>query len=441
MLAADLNLNNHLTMHTPNPCSRRNFLKTGAALSAASVFAPTTGVFAAGSDTMRIALIGCGTRGTGAAKDCLKSSPGVEIVALADLFQDKLDKALESLKNELPAQVKIKPDNAFLGFDAYKTVLAMSEVNLVLLATPPAFRPEMVRATIEAGKHIFMEKPGAVDPVGIRSLMQSADLADQRKLSIVGGTQQRYIPHYLEILKRIHGGDIGPIVSGQSYWNWGSSDWHFEKRKPEWSDVEWQIRCWPYFVWLSGDHIVEQHLHNMDVINWGLGAHPVECLGFGGRQARTAPDYGNIYDHFTIDYVYPEGVRVMSMCSQVKGSHTRVGERFVGTRGTAWMNRNEGWIEGGKPFKWTAAVETGLVAEHAALIKSIRDRQPVNEARRLAESTLTVIMGRMAAYTGKVVTWDFARNQSQIDLRPKQKLELGPLPVPPVAIPGQGPLI
>ena len=204
--------------------------------------------------------------------------------------------------------------------------------------------------------------------------------------------------------------------------------------------MEWQIRCWPYFTWLSGDHIVEQHLHNMDCINWGIGTHPIACLGLGGRQARTSPDYGNIYDHFTVDFEYPDGVRVMSMASQIKGSYPRVGERLVGTKGIMWINRNEGWIEGEKPFKWTTEPETGLVAEHAALIKSIREGQPVNQCKRLAESTLTVIMGRMAAYTGKVVTWDFALNKSQIDLHP-QKIELGPLPVAPVAIPGKEPLI
>ena len=433
----EMNLTN---MNNSNAVTRRDFLKAGAALSAAAAVTSTTGVFAAGSDTMRIALIGCGHRGTDAAKNCLTASPGVEIVALADVFPDKIEKTLNSLKQTAAEQVKITPETCFTGFDAYQKVLALKQVNLVLLATPPGFRPEITRAAVEAGKHIFMEKPGAVDPVGVRSLMATADLADQKKLSIVVGTQQRYIPHYLEIMKRVHGGDIGRIVAGQAYWNWGSSDWHFEKRKPEWSDMEWQIRCWPYFTWLSGDHIVEQHLHNMDCINWGIGTHPIACLGLGGRQARTSPDYGNIYDHFTVDFEYPDGVRVMSMASQIKGSYPRVGERLVGTKGIMWINRNEGWIEGEKPFKWTTEPETGLVAEHAALIKSIREGQPVNQCKRLAESTLTVIMGRMAAYTGKVVTWDFALNKSQIDLHPK-KIELGPLPVAPVAIPGKEPLI
>jgi predicted dehydrogenase len=278
-----------------------------------------------------------------------------------------------------------------------------------------------------------------VDPVGVRSLMKSAALADQKKLSIVVGTQQRYQLQYLEVIRRIQDGQIGKIVGGQAYWNWGFTDWHFQKRQPGWSDMEWQIRCWPYFVWLSGDHIVEQHLHNMDILNWAIGSPPISCVGFGGRQARTSPEYGNIYDHFVIEYEYPGDLRVMSMCSQVKGSAQRVGERVVGAKGWTWTTRHEGYIRGESPWTYEGSVKGGLVEEHAALIKSVRNGQPINECKRLAESTLTVIMGRMAAYTTQVVKWDFALNQSQIDLRPP-KLEMGPLPVAPVAIPGQVPL-
>ena len=426
-------------MIDPYPLSRRNFLKTTATLSAAAL-APHVGVFAAGSDTIRIALVGCGERGTGAALDCLESSPGLELVAMADLFADKLGSSLAKIKEKYADKVKVNTDHQFLGFDAYRKVLALSEVDVVLFCTPPGFRPEMVRAAIEAGKHVFMEKPGAVDPVGVRSLLKSADLADQKKLSIVVGTQQRWQPQYQEILQRIQDGEMGRIIGGQAYWNWGFTDWHFQKRQPGWSDMEWQIRCWPYFVWLSGDHIVEQHLHNMDILNWAIGTHPVACVGFGGRQARTSPDYGNIYDHFVMDYEYPQGVRVMSMSSQIKGSDVRMGERVVGTKGVSWMTRGSGSIEGEKPYKYVGQPPSGMVTEHANLMRSIRENKPINECRRIAESTLTLIMGRMAAYTGRMITWEFAMNRSQLDLRP-QKYELGPLPVAPVAIPGETDMI
>jgi myo-inositol 2-dehydrogenase/D-chiro-inositol 1-dehydrogenase len=427
-------------MNTDSSLTRRHFLKSGAALSAAALATPTGGLFAAGSDSVRIALIGCGERGTGAANDCLESTPGVELIAVADLFPDRVEKCLTEVRKKYADRVKVKKEAIFLGFDAYQQVLAMKEVDVVLLATPPAFRPGFVRAALEAGKHIFMEKPGAVDPVGVRSLMKSADLADQKKLSIVVGTQQRYQGQYLEVMKRIHGGEMGKIVGGQAYWNWGFTDWHFQKRQPGWSDMEWQIRCWPYFTWLSGDHIVEQHLHNMDILNWAIGTHPVSCIGLGGRQARTSPDYGNIWDHFVVEFEYPEGVRVMSMSSQIKGSAVRIGERVVGSKGASWTTRQEGYIQGEKPYKYEGKVWSGLTEEHAALIRSIREGQPINECRRLAESTLTVILGRLAAYTGLQVRWDWVMNNSTLDLMPK-KLELGPLPVEPVAIPGQTELI
>ncbi|MCF7708090.1 MAG: Gfo/Idh/MocA family oxidoreductase [Verrucomicrobia bacterium] len=419
--------------------SRRNFIKSSAAASLAAA-ATSTGVFAAGSDTIRIALIGCGGRGTGAAINCLDSSDGLELVAMADLFEDRLDGSLSQLKGKHGDKVKVKSGSRFLGFDAYKKVLAMQEVDVVLLCTPPGFRPEMVRAAVEAGKHIFMEKPGAVDPVGVRSLIKSAEIADKKGLCIAVGTQQRCQPQYQEIIKRIHDGQLGKITGGQAYWNWGFTDWHFHNRQSTWSDMEWQIRCWPYFVWLSGDHIVEQHLHNMDIINWAIGAHPISCVGFGGRQARTSPAYGNIYDHFVIEYVYPEDVRVMSMCSQIKGSNVRVGERVVGAKGTSWTTRQGGYIKGDSPYEYQGNVPSGFVIEHADLIKSIRNGKQLNQCKRLAESTLTLIMGRLAAYTGRMISWDFAMNKSQLDLGPSE-YKLGELPVAPVAVPGETELI
>ncbi len=424
--------------------SRRDLLKAGAAASAGALVTQNSRSFAAGSDKMGVALIGCGSRGTKDAIDFLRSAPGLEMVAVADVFQDRIDSSLAKMNTNKASRgkVKVTPETSFLGFDGYKKVMAMKEVDVVMLTTPPAFRPQMVKAAIDAGKHIFVEKPGAVDPVGIRSLLASAELADKKRLSIVVGTQQRWQPQYLELIKRVHDGKLGDIVGGQAYWNWGSSKWHFEERKPEWSDMEWQIRCWPYFVWLSGDHIVEQHLHNMDILNWAIGSPPVQCLAVGGRQARTGPEFGNIYDHFTAEYLYPNGIRVMSMCSQIEGSTPRVGERVVCAKGSICTNRGEGYIEdtkGNRVYKYEDNIHSGEVAQCANLIKSIRQGKPINECKRLAESTMTVILGRMSAYTGRALNWKWALN-SKLDLSPA-KYELGDLPVRPVAIPGKVQLI
>ena len=422
--------------------SRRNLLKTGA-LSTVAVLSSSGRMFAAGSDRLRVAMVGCGSRGTKDGIDCLKANPAVELVAVAELLPDRVESSLKRLKKEHPDRVRVTPETIFLGFDAYKKVMAMDEVDIVLLLTPPGFRPQMVRAAVEAGKHIFMEKPGAVDPVGIRSLMESADIADRKGLSIVVGTQQRWQPQYQELIQRIHDGKLGEIVGGQAYWNWGSSKWHWEPRQAGWSDMEWQIRCWPYFTWLSGDHIVEQHLHNMDVINWAIGSPPISCMGMGGRQARTGPEFGNIYDHFTVEYLYPNGVRVMSMCSQIEGSTSRVGERVLCQKGATVTDRSMGYIEdtqGRKVYTYDDSIHSGEVTQFENLIGSIRNGEPINECRRIAETTMTLILGRMSAYTGRALRYDWAIHASRLDLSP-EKLEFGPLPVAPVAVPGQTKLI
>ncbi|MHC4646385.1 MAG: Gfo/Idh/MocA family protein [Planctomycetota bacterium] len=419
--------------------SRRDFIRTSAAVSLAAIGPGRSRIFAAGADKVRVGLIGCGSRGTGAARDCAKSSDSVEIVAVADLFQDRIDKSLEKLRKEVPDKVKVTKDMCFLGFDACEKVIG-SDVDVVLLATPPGFRPQHLKAAVEAGKHVFMEKPAAVDPVGVRSVIESSQLAEQKGLSIVAGTQQRRQPQYIEVMRRVHSGQMGEIVGGQCYWNWGSQDWHFQHRKPEWSDMEWQIRCWPYFLWLSGDHIVEQHLHNLDIINWAIGSHPVQCLGMGGRQVRTGPEYGNIFDHFAVEYEYPKGVRVMSMCSQIKATTSRVGERVVGTKGFCYTTRAAGYIEGRNPYKYEGPGANAMILEHADLINSVLDGKPINEGQQVAESTLTAIMGRMSAYTGRAVSWDWVMDSSKLDLTPP-KLEMGDLPVSPVPVPGHMQLV
>jgi predicted dehydrogenase len=355
---------------------------------------------------------------------------------MADLFQDRIDESLAKLREEAAEKVNVTPETCFIGFDSYGKVIGL-DVDIVLLTAPPHFRPAHLQAAVEAGKHVFMEKPVAVDPVGVRSIISSSELAAEKGLAIVAGTQRRHEAKYLELIKRIQAGWIGEIVAAQCCWNWDIQDWHFEKRKSEWSDMEWQIRCWPYFTWLSGDHIVEQHVHNLDVINWAIGSPPVKCMGMGGRQTRTGPEYGNIFDHFAVEYEYPGGIRVMSMCRQAKGTTERVAERIVGTEGVAY---SRGRIRGDRPWEFEGNSPNSYVQQHADLIKSICDGEPLNEGRNVAESTMTGIMGRMSAYTGRAVQWDWAMSVSKLDLTPP-KYEFGELPVAPVAIPGQTELI
>jgi predicted dehydrogenase len=409
---------------------RREFIKTTAAASLAAAMPRIPGAYASGSDTIRVGVVGCGGRGTGAAIDCLNSSLGVEVVAMFDLFSDRIESSLAKIKETHPDKVKVTPERMFTGFDGFKRLSALPEVNLVIMASPPGFRPMQLKAAVEGGKNVFMEKPVAVDPVGIRSVLASSDLAMKKGLAIVAGTQRRHQARYLDIMKRIHEGAIGELVGGQCYWNQG--DLWVKPREPGMSEMEWQCRNWLYFTWLSGDHIVEQHVHNIDVVNWAFRALPVKVMGMGGRQARTGPEFGNIYDHFAVEYEYPNGVRVMSMCRQTKGAADRVEERLVGTKGVAF---GYGEITGASPWKFEGEEQNPYVQEHADLIIAIRAGKPLNEGRRVAESTMCAIIGRMSAYTGRAINWDWAMNSSQLDLTP-QNYEFGPNPVDPVAVPG-----
>jgi predicted dehydrogenase len=414
---------------------RREFIKTTAAASLAAAMPRLYGAYAAGSDTMRVGVVGCGGRGTGAAIDCLNAAPGIEVVAMFDLFQDRIDSSLKEIRDKHPDKVKVAPERMFTGFDGYKKLSVLPEVDLIIMAAPPGFRPAHLRAAVEGGKHVFMEKPVAVDPVGVRSVISSAELAAQKGLAIVAGTQRRHQARYLELMKWIHEGAIGELVGGQCYWNQG--DLWVKQREPDMSEMEWQCRNWLYFTWLSGDHIVEQHVHNIDVINWAFQSLPVKVMGMGGRQARTGPEFGNIFDHFAVEYEYPNGVRVMSMCRQTKGAAERVEERLVGTKGVAF---GYGEIKSGAPWKFEGDEINPYVQEHADLIASIRSGKPLNEGRRIAESTMCAIIGRMSAYTGRAINWDWAMNSSELDLTPKT-LEFGPHAVDPVAVPGFTPLV
>lgn len=419
--------------------TRRDFLKgttASAALLGVGSLPFASGVFAAGSDELKVGLIGCGGRGTGAATDCVRSAPGVKIYAMGDLFQDRLEGSLARLTgNEaLKDKIDVAKNRCFWGFDAYEKVIA-SDVDMVILAEPPGFRPSHFRAAVEAGKHVFFEKPVAVDGPGVRAILEAGEIASRKKLGIVAGTIKRHQADYMATIKRIHDGEIGDILAAQCYYNTGEL-WN-HGRKPEWSDMEWQCRNWLYFTWLSGDHIVEQHIHNLDVMNWVIGAHPEKCVGIGGRQVRTDPAYGHIFDHFTVEYEYPNGVRLMSMCRQSDNCCNNVSERVIGTKGSSNCSKfiRLDLLRGAYEWKFDGEVPSPFVQEHTDLITSIREGNPLNEAQQIAESSLTAIMGRMSAYTGQEVTWEQALN-SQENLMP-EKLEFGPLALPPVAIPGK----
>jgi myo-inositol 2-dehydrogenase / D-chiro-inositol 1-dehydrogenase len=420
--------------------TRRDFLKTATTAAVGGAMVQTTSAFAgqraAGSDEIRIGVIGCGGRGTGAVDDAISSSPGVKLVAMGDMFADRLTESRARLTEKFADKIDVG-DRTFIGLDAYKKVIA-TDANYIILATPPGFRPIHLTEAVNGGKNIFTEKPVAVDGPGIRAVFAAYETAKAKGLAIAAGTQRRHQTGYLEAMQRIHDGAVGKIVSARCYWNQGGL-WKRD-RQPDWTDAEWQIRNWLYFTWLSGDHIVEQHVHNIDVVNWAMNAHPVSANGMGGRQVRTSPEYGHIFDHFAIDYEYANGTPLASQCRQIQGCANNVTESLVGEKGSVQLDNSGKYsITGPKGWTFTDKDNRPYVQEHADFIAAIRGGKPHNELKTVAESTLTAIMGRMSAYTGKVVTWDQALNSKE-ELMPAN-LTLGPLPTPPVAVPGQTPLI
>src|SRR5437762_1090632 len=429
--------------------TRREFLKTTAVAGTALAanWSLVGNVHAAGSDLIKVGLIGCGGRGKGAADNVLHSAPNVKIHALGDVFKDRLDDARNTLQKiaatdakvkELGNAVEVSDDRCFLGFDAYQNVIG-SGVDYVILATPPGFRPSHLEAAVAAGKNIFTEKPVATDGPGIRKVLAAYEEANKKNLHIVAGTQRRHQARYLESLKRIHDGAIGNIVGGLAYWN--QAELWVHTREAGWSDMEYELRNWYHFVWLCGDHIVEQHVHNLDVINWAIGHPPVRAVGMGGRQVRTGPEYGQIFDHFAVDYEYPNGVHVMSMCRQIPGCENDVSEALVGSKGFFQTKRGME-IVGDTKWRYGSSGQDvdPYVQEHTDLIESIRAGKPINELKTVAESTLTAIMGRMSAYSGKAVTWDKALN-SQEDLFPPKLAWDVTLPEPKVPQVGKEKLI
>ena len=425
--------------------SRRDFIKKTGLLAGTVVIAGNNYVFANGSDTIRVGLIGCGGRGTGAGIiDCAESSPGIELVAMGDLFQDHLDKAPGRIKANLEKRnlsvkdiYKVTPETTFVGFNAFQKVID-SGVDMVILATPPNFRPQHLQAAVNSGKHVFVEKPVAVDPVGVRSIIESSNIARQKGLTIISGTQMRRLESNLETIRRIHNGAIGDINGGQCFRSGGAMrTWKSDERvkKREWSEMEYQIRRWLFWTWLSGDFIVEMHVHNLDVMNWIMNAHPVKCIGQGGRQSRTGFEYGNGFDHFSVEYEYPNDVRVEYMGTQIDHYPYRSNQRVTGTKGSAVLDFRKGTIVGANPYTFDKQSPNPSVQQFKDMIDSIRTGKAINEGKQIAESTMTAIMGRMSAYTGKAVEWDWAMNKSVLNLSP-EKMEFGNLLRRPVAIPG-----
>lgn len=415
---------------------RREFLKRSAGTAAAVGLASGFGAaYAAGSDEIRVGLIGAGGRGTGALRNVLEAAPGVRVVAIGDAFEDRLEKSVAAIEAKLGKPLGVPKERRFVGLDAYKHVLAQ-DINYVILTSPPGFRPEHLKAAIEAGKHVFTEKPIAVDSPGVRQVLALSDIADSKGLKVAAGTQRRHQAGYLDTMKRIHDGAIGEIVAARAYWNQGGL-WHVDKQAG-WTDGEWMLRNWLYFNWLSGDIIVEQHLHNIDVVNWAMNAHPTSAVSLAGRQVRTGTVYGNVYDHFATDFEYENGAHMISMCRQIDGCANNISEALVGTRGNARADLHT--ITGANAWKRDSRLLENdtdpYVQEHTDLIAAIRGGKPLNELKTVSEATLTAIMGRMAGYTGGRVTWEEALN-SQIALAPGPFGLDASIPVPAVAMPGK----
>jgi predicted dehydrogenase len=412
--------------------SRRSFLEktaAGAGTGAFTIIKPEL-VRGAGNEKLKAGLVGCGGRGTQAAVQFLTGSENVELIAMGDIFEDRLEKSLGTIregggKPEVQAKVKVAPDHRFTGFDAYKKVLA-SDIDIVMLCTPPGYRPMHFEAAVEAKKHVFAEKPFGTDPVGVKRFMAAARKSEQLKLTVMSGAQRRFQKEYVETIRKIQDGAIGDIVAASAYWV-GTPVIQQTARDPKWQDMTWQHRAWYSFVWICGDQVVEQHLHNLDVINWVMGAHPVKVWASGGVAWRPREEiYGNIFDHVDAEFTYANGVQMSSHCRQYpRGSFTKNTELVIGTKGRS--NCQDMGTKGANPY----------VQEHIDMVKSIRGTGPyVNHGMAVAESTMMAIMARESAYSGQEITWDQVM-ASNLDLQPKSfdydlTMDVPPLPVPGV---------
>ena len=427
--------------------SRRNFLGKAATVGVAGVIVPSI-ITSCARETKKVVavpnfldkapdgpvlkagVIGCGGRGSGAAINFLNAGPNLQITALGDTFQDRIDSCRAGILKQHGQEVPL--ENCFVGFDAYQKVID-SGVDIIVTATPPFFRPMIVEAAIQAGKHVFAEKPVCVDPVGARSIMATAQKAKGKGLCIVTGTQRRHQRDYVANWQQVSQGLMGDIVGGNVYWN-GGKLWHRDNN-PTWTEMEWMIRDWVNWTWLSGDHIVEQHVHNLDVMNWFTGSHPVKAVGMGSRLRRVT---GDQYDNFSVDYTFENGMHVHSMCRQINGCAGNVSERLQGAKGSTNcqdaildLAGNEIWKyaypldKDGKPGNRVSV--PAMDQEHIDFVTAIRTGQTFNELENTAISTLVAIMGRISAYTGKETTYEEMMN-SDLKLGPKV-FEFGPVDI------------
>ena len=431
-----------------NP-SRRNFIKNGGMILAGSAIVGSNadvarGAHAFGSDAIKIGLIGCGRRGTTAVSQALNTNGSVQLVALADVFDNNIHTAFRTLKGQHGDNVAVD-DKRFAGLDGFRGVLA-SDVDVVFLATPPGFRPLHFESAVESGKHVFMEKPVATDAPGVRRILAAGKQATEKGLAVQVGLQRRHETRYRECIERLHDGIIGDPIFARAYWN-GGNHWVRARRKQQ-SELEYQLRNWYYFNWLCGDFISEQHIHNLDVINWLMDGYPIEAQGQGGREVRNGSDHGQIFDHHMVEYGYRNGTRLLSQCRHMSGCWNRVGEHVHGTLGSADISAAKIIDRGGKLVWKSDATEIkgkGWQQEQHDFFAALRRGDLPNETELGAKSTMTAIMGRMATYSGKVVRWNEAiRSDLQLanvdqlhslqDLSPLMPNDDGSYPVP---VPGQ----
>lgn len=410
-------------MPEPTQNSRRDFMKTTVAATAAAVAANSfiaKSAFASSDETIKIALIGCGGRGSGAASQCLSTTKGpVKLIAMADAFEDRLKSSLGNLKKEHPDLVDVKEDHQFVGFDAYQKAID-SGADMIIIATPPGFRPIHFEYAVKQGKHIFAEKPVATDAAGIRRFLAAVEEAKKKNLKVGIGLQRHHEAKYIETIQRIHDGELGDIRLLRAYWN-DSGVW-VRPRTPSQTEMEYQMRNWYYFVWLCGDHIVEQHIHNLDVANWIMKGHPVQAQGVGGRQVRTDKIYGEIYDHHMLEYTYADGTKLLSECRHQKETWKSVTEHAHGTKAFSDVSGGrffEPGADGKEIWRAKGSKITPYLVEHEDLQEAIRKNLPYNEGEYGAHSTFTAIMGRMCTYSGNVIKWDDAIN-AQVSVMPEK---------------------
>ena len=419
------------------PVTRRNFITT-AGVATVGALAASRFAYAQGNDTLKIALVGAGGRGSGAANQAL-NVPGTKLVAIADAFKDRLEGALANLKSAQGDKVDVPAAHQFTGLDGYKQAIALADV--VILATPPGFRPIHFEEAVRQGKHVFAEKPVATDAPGVRKFLAAAEEAKKKNLKVGIGLQRHHQGGYLETIKRLHDGAIGDIHTMRTYWN-DAGVW-VNPRKEGQTEMDYQMRNWYYFVWLGGDPIVEQHIHNLDVANWVLKGYPVKARGMGGRQVRTGKEFGEIYDHHAVEFFYENGATNFSQCRHIRGCWSNVSEHAVGSKGICDVSGYSIKPKGGEGWRYKGKDKDPYQVEHDNLFAAIRNNQPYNEAFNGAKSTMTAILGRLATYSGVEVSWEDALN-SNVDLHPDSyswdttpKTLAGPDGFYPVAIPGK----